>query len=45
MVKITKKTAGEECKLILHSSPKAIDFYLNIGMEQINSAFIIKRSK
>ena len=44
LVKITKEMAGDECKLILHSSPNAINFYSSIGMEQINSAFIIKRS-
>ena len=44
LVRITKEMAGDECKLILQSSPNAIDFYLSIGMEQIDSAFIIKRS-
>jgi ribosomal protein S18 acetylase RimI-like enzyme len=44
LVRITKAMAGEGCKLILHSSPSAINFYLSIGMEQINSAFIIKRT-
>jgi ribosomal protein S18 acetylase RimI-like enzyme len=44
LVKITKEMAGDECKLILHSSPNAINFYLSIGMEKIDSAFIIKRS-
>ncbi len=43
LVKITKEIAGDECKLILHSSPNAMSFYLNIGMEQIDSAFIINR--
>ncbi|MFN1218364.1 GNAT family N-acetyltransferase [Chryseobacterium kwangjuense] len=45
LVRITKELAGNECKLILHSSPNAMNFYSNIGMEQINSAFIIKRKK
>lgn len=44
LVKITKEMAGDECKLILHSSSNAINFYSSIGMEQIDSAFIIKRS-
>lgn len=42
LVKITKQIAGGECKLILQSSPNAIGFYVSIGMEQINSAFIIQ---
>lgn len=45
LVKITKKIAGDECKLILHSSPNAMDFYSHIGMKQIDSAFIIQREK
>ncbi|NOT93850.1 GNAT family N-acetyltransferase [Ferruginibacter sp.] len=44
LVKQTKQVAGDECKLILQSSPNAMSFYLKIGMEQINSAFIIQRS-
>lgn len=44
LVRITKEMAGDECKLILQSSPNAINFYLNIGMEQIDSAFIIQRN-
>jgi GNAT superfamily N-acetyltransferase len=43
LVKITKDLAGDECKLILQSSPNAIEFYKGIGMEQISSAFIINR--
>jgi hypothetical protein len=39
-----KQMAGEECKLILQSSPDAMEFYKSIGMEQTNSAFIIHRS-
>lgn len=45
LVKITKETAGDECKLILDSSINAIKFYSKIGMERIDSAFIIKRKK
>lgn len=43
LVEITKEKAGEQCKLILQSSPNAIDFYVKIGMERIDSAFIIQR--
>jgi len=44
LVLLTKVTAGDECKLILQSSPNAINFYKNIGMENIDSAFIFQRS-
>lgn len=44
LIKLTKREAGNECKLILQSSPNAMDFYKNIGMENIDSAFIIQRS-
>ncbi len=43
LVRITKEMAGDECKLILESSPNAMKFYASIGMEQIDSAFVIKR--
>lgn len=43
LIQLTKEMAGKECKLILQSSPNAIEFYSKIGMEQINSAFIIQR--
>lgn len=43
LVNLTKQTAGQKCKLILQASPNAMAFYLKIGMEQINSAFILQR--
>ncbi|MFZ1705860.1 MAG: GNAT family N-acetyltransferase [Saprospiraceae bacterium] len=43
LVMLTKQTAGDECKLILQSSPNAKGFYKNIGMENIDSAFIFQR--
>jgi ribosomal protein S18 acetylase RimI-like enzyme len=45
LVKLTKETAGKECKLILQSNPSAMDFYKKIGMLQIESAFVINREK
>lgn len=45
LVSLTKEQAGEQCKLILHSSNESVDFYTNIGMEQISNAFIIRRTK
>jgi len=43
LVELTKEKAGKECKLILQSSPDAIEFYKKIGMKQMDSAFIIPR--
>lgn len=43
LIQLTKKTAGPQCKLILHSNPAAIPFYTRIGMQQIDAAFIIQR--
>ncbi len=43
LVRLTIKKAGDECKLILQSSEVAMDFYKKIGMEKIDSAFIIQR--
>jgi hypothetical protein len=43
-VELTKEKAGEQCKLILHSSPNAIDFYAKMGMQRIGSAFILQRT-
>jgi predicted N-acetyltransferase YhbS len=44
LVRLTKHMAGEECKLILHSSPDAMAFYSKIGMQQIAAAFILPRT-
>ena len=44
LVRLTKQEAGEECKLILHSSPEAVGFYAKIGMQQIAAAFILPRT-
>ena len=43
LINITKKQAGEECKLILHSSAEAKVFYEKIGLKNIADAFIISR--
>jgi predicted GNAT family N-acyltransferase len=43
LIFMTKKEAGDECKLILHSSKDSIDFYKAIGMTNITEAFIIQR--
>ena len=43
LVMLTKEKAGERCKLVLQSSEIALKFYERIGMERIDSAFIIQR--
>lgn len=45
LVEMTKEKAGDACKLILQSSPIAMDFYARIGMQRIDSAFIIPRTR
>ena len=45
LVRLAKQIAGDECKLILQSSPNALSFYKKIGMKNIDSAFIIQRIK
>lgn len=36
---------GDECMLLLLSSPEAMDYYPKIGMEKAGNAFIINRKK
>ncbi|EFK34540.1 Uncharacterised protein [Chryseobacterium gleum] len=43
LIEITKEHAGKECKIILHSSEDALNFYHKIGMKRISEAFIIQR--
>lgn len=43
LVDLTRQVAGDECKLILQSSPNAVNFYKSIGMENIDSGFIFQR--
>lgn len=43
LIEITKEEAGKECKLILHSNTKALDFYEKIGMTKISDAYTIQR--
>ena len=43
LVKISKDVAGERCKLILQSNASAESFYEKIGMQRVDSAFIIQR--
>ncbi len=45
LVHRTKAHIGEECMLLLLSVPDAMDYYPHIGMEKIDRAFIIHRSR
>lgn len=45
LVHRTKAHIGEECMLLLLSVPDAMDYYPRIGMEKIDRAFIIHRSR
>lgn len=40
LIELTKKKAGPECKLILHSNISALKFYDKIGIKRISEAFI-----
>lgn len=45
LVHRTKAQIGEECMLLLLSVPDAMEYYPHIGMEKIDRAFIIHRSR
>ncbi|MGJ1204417.1 GNAT family N-acetyltransferase [Sphingobacterium lactis] len=44
LIELTKESAGDECKLILHSNANSFKFYEKIGMKNISEAFIIQRN-
>src|SRR5687768_9983448 len=44
LVEITKECIGEESMLLLLSVATAMEYYPKIGMEQLNNAFMIKRT-
>jgi len=45
LVRLTKETIGDESMLLLLSAPSAMEYYPKIGMEKMDNAFMIKRSK
>jgi predicted N-acetyltransferase YhbS len=45
LVRLTKETIGDESMLLLLAAPSAMDYYPKIGMEKMDNAFMIKRSK
>lgn len=45
LIDITKEKVGDKTTLILVSAPTAVDFYCKIGLDKIESAFMIKRIK
>jgi ribosomal protein S18 acetylase RimI-like enzyme len=44
MVDITKNHIGDQCMLLLLAAPSAMDYYPKIGMEKIDTAFMLKRN-
>lgn len=44
LVRLTKETIGNESMLLLLAAPSAMEYYPKIGMDKLDSAFLIKRS-
>jgi GNAT superfamily N-acetyltransferase len=40
---MTKEIIGDQCMLLLLSAPAAMDYYPKIGLEKIDTAFLINR--
>ncbi|WP_345949856.1 GNAT family N-acetyltransferase [Mucilaginibacter sp. PAMB04274] len=45
LVWLTKQKLGDQCMLLLLAAPAAIDYYPKIGMDKVDSGFIIKREQ
>jgi ribosomal protein S18 acetylase RimI-like enzyme len=45
LVSEVQKRIGDECMLLLLSSPEAMDYYPRIGLEKAGNAFVINRKK
>jgi N-acetylglutamate synthase-like GNAT family acetyltransferase len=45
LVALTKEAIGEECMLLLLAAPSAMEYYPKIGMDKLDNAFMIRRSK
>ncbi len=45
LIELTKNEIGEQTALLLLSAPTAMDYYPKVGFQQINHAFLIKRTK
>lgn len=42
---LTKKILGDECMLLLLSAPGAMEYYPKIGLDKIDTAFLINRKR
>lgn len=42
---LTKEIIGDECMLLLLSAPGAMEYYPKIGLEKIDTAFLINRKR
>jgi N-acetylglutamate synthase-like GNAT family acetyltransferase len=45
LIELTKNEIGEQTALILLSAPLAMEYYLKVGFQKIDNAFLIKRNK
>jgi N-acetylglutamate synthase-like GNAT family acetyltransferase len=45
LIELTKKEIGEQTTLLLLSAPTAMDYYPKVGLQKIDNAFLIKRTK
>jgi N-acetylglutamate synthase-like GNAT family acetyltransferase len=45
LIERTKTEIGEQVALLLHAAPAAINYYPKIGFQQIDHAFLIRRTK
>ena len=45
LVRLTKETIGDESMLLLLAAPSAMEYYPKLGMDKLDNAFLIKRSK
>jgi GNAT superfamily N-acetyltransferase len=42
---LTKEIIGDQCMLLLLSAPAAMEYYPKIGLEKVDTAFLINRKK
>jgi GNAT superfamily N-acetyltransferase len=45
LVSLTKEILGDQCMLLLLSAPKAMEYYPKIGLEKVDTAFLINRKQ
>ena len=45
LIQITQEALGPRCKIILLSAPTAVDYYLHLGFERHDQAWVLARTK